>query len=63
MGKGTERDGGNMIRYLVGGIVLRSSKKNENRQLWEVGGGQDIQECTRDLGGGRLSGLKERNRR
>ena len=42
---------------------LRASRKNGNRQLWEVGGWGDPPECTRDLGGERLSGLKERDLR
>jgi hypothetical protein len=36
----------------------RASRKNGNRQLLEIGGWEDLAECTRDLGGERLSGLK-----
>jgi len=38
--------------------VVRVSRKNENRQPWEVGCWEDPPEYTRDLGGERLSGLK-----
>ena len=42
---------------------LRASRKNGNSQLQEIGGWEDPPECTRDLGGKRLSGLKERDLR
>ena len=42
---------------------LRASRKNENRQPREIEGWGDPPECTRDLGGEGLSGLKERDRR
>ena len=38
--------------------ALRASKKNGNRQLQEIEGCGDPPECTRDLGGERLPGLK-----
>jgi hypothetical protein len=64
VGKGSGEEG-NMIRYWVGGgrtEALRVSRKNGNRQPWEVEGGRgDPPECTRVLGGERLSGLKERD--
>ena len=41
--------------------ALRASKKNQNRQLWEVGGWVYPPECTRGLRGERLSGLKGRD--
>ena len=37
----------------------RDSRKNENRQPWEIGGWGDPPECTRDLGGERLLGIKD----
>ena len=42
--------------------VLRKSKKNGNRQLFEVGGEKTLG-YIRDLGGERLSGLKGRDLR
>jgi hypothetical protein len=39
-------------------IALRANRKNGNRQHQEVGGWRDSPDCTRDLGGKRLSGLK-----
>ena len=48
-------------RVLGGGKGLKSlkaSRKNGNRQPWKVGGWGDPLECTRVLGGERLSGLK-----
>lgn len=45
------------------GRRLRASRKNGNWQLWEVGGWGDPPECTRDLGGERLSGLIGRDLR
>jgi hypothetical protein len=41
--------------------ALRVRRKNGNRQPLEVGGWRDPAECTRDLGGERLSGLKGRD--
>jgi hypothetical protein len=38
--------------------ALRTSRKNGNRQPWEVEDWRDPPECSRDLGGERLSGLK-----
>jgi hypothetical protein len=38
--------------------ALRASRKNGNRQPWEIGDLGDPPECTRDLGGERFSGLK-----
>jgi len=38
---------------------LRASRKNGNRQPKEDWGWKDPTECTRDLGGEKLSGLKE----
>jgi hypothetical protein len=44
--------------------VLRASRKNGNMQPLEIGdGGPPPPECTRDLGGERLPGLKERDLR
>jgi hypothetical protein len=45
--------------------ALRASRKNGNRQPREVGswGGGNPPECTSDLGGERLSGLKGRDLR
>lgn len=43
--------------------VLMSGRKNVNRQPQEIGGWGDPPECTRDLGGERLSGLKGRDLR
>ena len=39
--RGQGREGGNMIRYWGWNRIesLRASRKNGNRQLWEVGGG------------------------
>jgi hypothetical protein len=41
--------------------ALRTSRKNVNRQPQEVGDWGDPPECTRDLGGERLSALKGRD--
>jgi hypothetical protein len=38
--------------------ALRASRKNTNRQPWEVGGWGHSLECTRDLGGERFSEIK-----
>ena len=38
----------------------RASRKNGNSQPQEIGGWGDPLECTRDLGGKRLSGIKVR---
>jgi hypothetical protein len=38
--------------------ALKASKKNGNRQPQEIGGWGNPSECTRDLGGKRLSGIK-----
>ena len=56
---------GIMIWYYVGERTeaLRASRKNRNRQPQEVGGLGDPPECTRDLGGERLSGFKGRDLR
>jgi hypothetical protein len=43
--------------------ALKASRKNVNRQPQEIGGWEDIPECTRDLGGERLSRHKRRNLR
>jgi hypothetical protein len=43
--------------------VLRTSRKNGNRQSWEVGSWGNPPEYTRDLGGERLSELKGRDLR
>ena len=43
--------------------ALRARRENWNRQPREIGGWGDPTECTRDLGGERLSGLKGRNLR
>jgi hypothetical protein len=43
--------------------VLKVSRKNGNRQPWEVGSWGYPPECTRDLGDERLSGLKGRDLR
>jgi hypothetical protein len=40
---------------------LRIHRKNGNMQPWEVGSEVYSPECTRDLGGLRLSGFKEWN--
>jgi hypothetical protein len=54
-----------MIKYCVGKRTeaLTASRQNENSQPQEVGGVEDPPECTKDLGGERLSGLKEGNLR
>jgi hypothetical protein len=43
---------------VLGGVkrtkALRASRKNRNRQPWEVGGWRDPPECTRDLRGERF---------
>jgi hypothetical protein len=55
-----------MIKYWGGGEqteALRASRKNGNRQPWEVGGGADPPECSRDLEVERFSELKRRNLR
>jgi hypothetical protein len=41
----------------------RASRKNGNRQPWEVGHWGDPPECTRDLEGERLLGMKWRDLR
>jgi hypothetical protein len=42
--------------------ALKASRNNGNRQPQEVGGeGTDTLECSRDMGGERLSGLKRRD--
>jgi hypothetical protein len=41
----------------------RASRKNGNRQSWEVGGWEDPPECTGDLGGEKLSESKRGNLR
>jgi hypothetical protein len=41
--------------------ALGASRKNGNRQHQEIGGWANPLECTRDLGGERLSGLKGRD--
>ena len=41
--------------------ALRSSRKNGNSQLKEIGGWGDPPKCTRDLGGERLTEIKGRN--
>ena len=63
-GGGGSREG-NMIKYCVGKRTeaLTASRQNENSQPQEVGGVEDPPECTKDLGGERLSGLKEGNLR
>ena len=38
--------------------ALRASRKNGNMQPQEIGGWENPPECTRDLGGKRLSGIK-----
>ena len=43
--------------------ALRASRKNGNRQPWEVGGWGYPPECTRNMGGERLSGPKVRDLR
>jgi hypothetical protein len=43
--------------------ALRASRKSGNRQPWEVGGCRDSLECTRDLGGKTLLGLKGKDPR
>ena len=53
---------GNMIWYCVRekkGLDLRPRRMIGNREPWEVGGWEDPPEYTRDLGGERLSGLRE----
>jgi hypothetical protein len=48
---------------VVGNITKapRDSRKNGNKQPQEVGGGGGALECTRDLGGERLSAIKGKN--
>jgi hypothetical protein len=41
--------------------ALRASRRNGNGQPGEIGGWGDPPECTRDLGGERISGLKGKN--
>ena len=59
---GGKEDGGwgegNMIRYWGKGwtLALEASRKNGNRHPLEVGGWGDPPECTRELGGDRISG-------
>jgi hypothetical protein len=43
--------------------ALRTSRKNRNRKPQKKGGWGEPPECTRDLGGKRLSGLKGRQLR
>ena len=43
--------------------AMRASRKSGNRQPWEVGGGGDPPEYTRNLRGKRLSGVKGRDLR
>ena len=43
--------------------ALTSSRKNRNRQSQEIEGWEDPPDCTRYLGGKRLSGLKGRDLR
>ena len=51
---------------LCGGKGLKSlmvTQKNVKMQPHEVGGLRDPSECTRDMGGERISGFKKRNLR
>ena len=43
--------------------ALRANRKNGNNQTWEIVCLRDLPECTTDLGGERLSGLKGRDLR
>jgi hypothetical protein len=63
IGKGTGRGRGEHDRALGGGKTeaLRADRKNGNRKPQEVGSWGDSLECTRDLGGERLSELKGRD--
>ena len=65
MGKGTRRGRGEYDQVLENNRTeaLRASRKNGNRQPQEIGGWGDPPECTRDLGGERLSGLKGKDLR
>jgi hypothetical protein len=56
---GGNREGGegNLIWYWVK-EALRISRKNRNRQPQEIGGWGHPPECTIDLGGKRLFGIK-----
>ena len=60
---GGRREGGEPDLALGEGKGLRARGKNVNRQPQEIGGWGDPPECTRDLGGERLSGLKGRDLR
>ena len=55
----------NLIWYWGGksSEALRASRKNGNRKPEEIVGWGDPPECTRDLGGERISGLKGRDLR
>lgn len=58
-GEGEEKRG---TRSGMGGMGNEDSRMDRNRQPQEVGGGDQL-ECTRNLGGERVSGLKGRNLR
>jgi hypothetical protein len=51
------------LSFGVTKIKMRANRKNGNRQPQEVGGRRDPPECTRGLGGKRLTGLKGRDYR
>jgi hypothetical protein len=54
-----------MMWYWIGEKTeaLRASRKNGNRQHWELGGWEQPPECNRDLGSEILSGVKRRSLR
>ena len=64
---GKEMGGRGEYDHVLGEVnrteALRPRRKNGNRQPQEGGGGRDPLECTRDLGGERLSGLEGRDLR
>jgi hypothetical protein len=57
------RKEGNMMWYSVGGKdwSLEGQQKEEKWKPLEVGSLRDPPECTRDLGSGRLLGIKSRH--
>jgi len=63
VGQGTSR-GKVEHNYVLRGNqegIPEGQQKIRKRQPWEVGSGEDPLEYTRDIGGERCSGLRERN--
>ena len=52
-----------IVDYINGFLYIEPSRKSGNMKPQEVGGWRDPPECTRDLGGERISGLKGRDLR